>query len=87
MQPLIAAGIGKSPVQELREYFRPGLEIVVSSKHFLINDILICISHGLLKEMLDEVEDRENYILQKKVEYAPVMETPSEPAKCEIRMQ
>lgn len=35
---------------------------------------------------LDKVEDRSNYILQRKVEYAPVIETPSEPAKCEIRM-
>lgn len=37
-------------------------------------------------EELDKIKDRENYILQKKVEYAPVIETPSEPAKCEIRM-
>jgi hypothetical protein len=37
-------------------------------------------------EKLDKIQDRENYILQKKVEYAPVIETPSEPAKCEIRM-
>lgn len=37
-------------------------------------------------EELDKVEDRSNYILQRKVEYAPVIETPSEPAKCEIRM-
>lgn len=38
------------------------------------------------REELDKVEDRDNYILQRKVEYAPVIETPSEPAKCEIRM-
>lgn len=38
------------------------------------------------KEELDGISDRENYILQKKVEYAPVIDTPSEPAKCEIRM-
>ncbi len=38
------------------------------------------------KEELDGIKDRENYILQRKVEYAPVIETPSEPAKCEIRM-
>ena len=35
---------------------------------------------------LDAIEDRENYILQRKVEYARVVETLSEPAKCEIRM-
>lgn len=38
------------------------------------------------KEELDNIEDRGNYILQKKVEYAPVIETPTGPAKCEIRM-
>jgi len=38
------------------------------------------------KDTLDKIEDRGNYILQQKVEYAPVIETPSEPAKCEIRM-
>jgi len=35
---------------------------------------------------LDKIEDRKNYILQRKVEYAPVIKTPSGPAKCEIRM-
>lgn len=35
---------------------------------------------------LDAIADPENYILQRKVSYAPVVETPDEPAKCEIRM-
>ena len=35
---------------------------------------------------LDAIEDRENYILQRKVEYAPVVPTPNVPSKCEIRM-
>jgi hypothetical protein len=35
---------------------------------------------------LESINDPENYILQRKVEYAPVIHTPSEPAKCEIRM-
>lgn len=35
---------------------------------------------------VDMIKDPENYILQRKVEYAPVIETPSEPSKCEIRM-
>jgi hypothetical protein len=38
------------------------------------------------KEMLDEIKDPENYILQEKVEYAPLIETPDEFAKVEIRM-
>lgn len=35
---------------------------------------------------IDVIKDPENWILQQKVEYAPVIETPSGPAKCEIRM-
>jgi hypothetical protein len=38
------------------------------------------------KTMLDEIQDRENYILQEKVDYAPLIETPDELAKVEIRM-
>lgn len=38
------------------------------------------------RETLDNIRDMKNYILQKKVEYAPVINTPSEPAKFEIRM-
>ncbi|MGB5530204.1 MAG: hypothetical protein WBQ32_09540 [Ignavibacteriaceae bacterium] len=38
------------------------------------------------KEMLDEIKDPENYILQEKVEYTPLIETPDEFAKVEIRM-
>ena len=38
------------------------------------------------KEMLDKVSDKSNYILQEKVEYAPLIETPDEPAKVEIRL-
>lgn len=38
------------------------------------------------REALDNIEDRDNYILQRKVEYAPVIETPTGAAKCEIRM-
>lgn len=35
---------------------------------------------------IEAIEDRENYILQRKVEYAPVVETPDGKSKCEIRM-
>lgn len=35
---------------------------------------------------IDTITDKENYILQRKVAYAPVIHTTSEPAKCEIRM-
>ena len=35
---------------------------------------------------IDEVDDKTNWILQEKVQYAPVLETPSGPTKIEIRM-
>ncbi len=35
---------------------------------------------------IEAIKDPENYIIQQKVDYAPVISTPNEPAKCEIRM-
>jgi len=35
---------------------------------------------------IDQVKDPENWILQKKVQYADVIQTPDEPAKAEIRL-
>lgn len=38
------------------------------------------------REAVDSIADKENWILQRKVNYAPVIETPGEPAKAEIRI-
>lgn len=38
------------------------------------------------KADIDAIENPEQFILQKKVHYAPVVETPNEPAKFELRM-
>ena len=38
------------------------------------------------QEDIDKIEDPENWILQKKVEYSAIIETPDEPAKAEIRL-
>jgi hypothetical protein len=40
----------------------------------------------LKQEDLDKIKDPQNYILQRKVKYADVIETPDIPAKVEIRM-
>ncbi|MFZ9388532.1 MAG: hypothetical protein ACO25B_11695 [Chitinophagaceae bacterium] len=40
----------------------------------------------LKKEDIEKVQDPENWILQRKVKYADVIETPDVPAKAEIRM-
>ncbi len=41
---------------------------------------------GPTREALDAVEDRDNHILQRRVEYAPVIETPEGYSKAEVRM-
>lgn len=38
------------------------------------------------KEILDGITDRSNYILQKKINYEPIVETPDQPAKAELRL-
>jgi len=38
------------------------------------------------REEIEKIEEKDNFILQRKVEYAPIIRTPSGPAKCEIRM-
>lgn len=40
----------------------------------------------LTVELLDKIQDRENYILQQKIDYARILETPDEKARVEIRM-
>ena len=43
---------------------------------------------GVTREDLDAIpkSERNNYLLQKKVNYAPVIETPDEPSKVEVRL-
>lgn len=41
---------------------------------------------NITKEDLDAIDNRDNYIIQEKVEYQPIIPTLDEPSKCEIRM-
>ena len=41
---------------------------------------------GPTRERLRSLPDPENFILQRRVDYAPALETPDEPAKAEVRM-
>jgi uncharacterized protein (UPF0248 family) len=38
------------------------------------------------RALLDSIKDRENYILQRKVVYEPIIQTPDVPAKAELRL-
>jgi len=58
--------------------------------NYVLKPLFSFAGHGvevdLNKNILDEIEDPENYILQKKIEYAPLIKTPDENSKVEIRM-
>ena len=57
---------------------------------YVLKPLFSFAGHGvevnLNKNILDTIKDPENYILQKKIEYAPVIKTPDENSKVEIRM-
>jgi hypothetical protein len=38
------------------------------------------------KEMIENIPNKWNYLLQEKVKYHPIIETPDGPAKCEVRI-
>lgn len=42
--------------------------------------------YDLTKEILENVTDKKNYIIQQKINYEPVIETPDVPAKAELRL-
>lgn len=44
------------------------------------------IKFNVTKEDIDQVNDKENYLLQKKVNYEPVLQSPDEPVKVELRL-
>lgn len=44
------------------------------------------VQYDVTKEILDGVKDPRNSILQKKINYEPVIETPDQPAKAELRL-
>lgn len=58
--------------------------------HFVLKPLFSFAGLGVevdvTKEMLDKTADKSNYILQEKIEYAPLIETPDEHAKVEIRL-
>ena len=58
--------------------------------NYVLKPLFSFAGHGveidLTEEKLKEIDDPENYILQKKIEYTPLIETPDELSKVEIRL-
>ena len=74
-----------------KSYFLHELEEMPEDLHnFVLKPLYSFAGTGVIINLnrydLDSIQDKENYILQRKVEYAPVIQTPSGPAKAEIRM-
>jgi hypothetical protein len=74
-----------------KSYFLSDLEELPTDLHnYVLKPLYSFAGTGVIINInqhdLEAIKDPENYILQRKVEYAPVVETTSEPSKCEIRM-
>lgn len=71
-------------------FFLNELTRSVNLEHYVLKPLFSFAGMGVIidvtQEDIDKIEDPENYILQKKVHYAPILETPDEPAKVEIRL-
>lgn len=65
-------------------------EIPADLENYVLKPLFSFAGQGVVidvtKEDIDRVTNPENWILQRKVTYAPVIETPDEPAKAEIRI-
>jgi hypothetical protein len=70
-------------VSDLREY-PEDLESYVLKPLFSFAGLGVEL--GPTRERLRSLPDPENFILQRRVDYAPALETPDEPAKAEVRM-
>ena len=59
-------------------------------ENFVLKPLFSYAGQGVIidvtKEDINNIKDPENWILQQKVEYAPLIETPTGPAKTEIRL-
>ncbi|KAA2243476.1 hypothetical protein F0L74_13355 [Chitinophaga agrisoli] len=59
-------------------------------EHYVLKPLFSYAGQGVIIDVtqadIDNIKDPENWILQHKVQYAPVIYTPSGPAHCEIRM-
>ncbi|MBL1214138.1 MAG: hypothetical protein HND52_12330 [Ignavibacteriae bacterium] len=59
-------------------------------KEFVLKPLFSFAGSGVIVDIetdaLNKIEDQQNYILQKKVEYAPIIKTPEGYSKAEIRM-
>lgn len=65
-------------------------EIPADLENYVLKPLFSFAGQGVIVDLalqdIENIADPENWILQQKVQYAPVIETPDEPAKAEIRI-
>jgi hypothetical protein len=74
-----------------KTYFLDKLDPMPSDlENYVMKPLFSFAGQGVIIDLtqadIDEIPDKENWILQKKVQYADVIKTPDVPAKCEIRI-
>ncbi len=71
-------------------FFLHELKMPVDLEHYVLKPLFSFAGQGVIidvtQEDIDKITDPENWILQRKVEYADVIATPDGPAKAEIRL-
>jgi len=71
-------------------HFLNEVDLPADLENYVVKPLFSFAGQGVIidvtKEEVDKIKDKENWIIQRKVAYANVIETPDEPAKAEIRM-
>jgi hypothetical protein len=71
-------------------FFLNEIKQPINLKDYVLKPLFSFAGMGVIidvtEEAINKIKNPEHYILQKKVTYAPVIETPDEPAKAEIRL-
>lgn len=71
-------------------HFLNEVDLPVDLENYVVKPLFSFAGQGVIidviKEEVDKITDKENWIIQRKVNYAPVIKTPDEPAKAEIRI-
>ncbi len=82
--------LSTSPYVPASIYLNDLQQIPDDLEHYVLKPLYSFSGSGVLINLnrydIESIKDPENYILQRKVTYAPVIKTPDSLAKCEVRM-
>lgn len=71
-------------------YFLNEVKLPDDLENYVVKPLFSFAGQGVIidvtKDEVDKIADKQNWIIQRKVNYAPAIETPGDPAKAEIRI-